>query len=125
MIKGVGAAFLVFAGLTSAAAAADLPRRAVLGAAIAPVPDEVRSALHVPAGRGVLVANILPGLSAEGAGLKTGDVLLTLDGKSVAAAPDVVAAVRAHKIGDAIGAEYLRGGASGSVQVILKGLPYE
>src|SRR5690349_2817907 len=82
----------------SGAQAAELARRPVLGAAIAPLPDAARAAQNVPAGQGVLLANVLPGLSAEGAGLNTGDILLALDGKTITSAADVVAAVRVHKI---------------------------
>jgi alpha/beta superfamily hydrolase len=96
-----------------------------LGAAIAPLPDSTRAAQHVPAGQGVLIANILPGLSAESGGLKAGDILTALDRKPIADARVVVAAVRAHRIGDTIAAEYLRDGAPLKAQITLKGLPYE
>src|SRR5689334_7211301 len=87
-------AFALF--FASGAQAAELARRPVLGAAIASVPDAARAAQNVPAGQGVLLANVLPGLSAEGAGLKTGDVLLALDGKAIASPADVVTGVRTH-----------------------------
>lgn len=128
MIKIVGAAVLALVatvGIAGAGMAKELPRRAMLGAAIAPVPAEVRAAQKVPAGQGVVLANVFPGLSAEGAGLKTGDILLVLDGKPVADAPAVVAAVRARKVGDTMNAEYLRGGTKAQTQIQLKGMPYE
>jgi hypothetical protein len=97
----------------------------MLGAAVAPLPDEVRTAQHVPAGRGVLLQSILPGLSAEAAGFKAGDVVLALDGKPVTSPPDVVAAVRVHRVGETMTADYLRNGVAGAAQILLKGMPYE
>jgi len=128
MIRFVGTTLLVLfavVGMAGAATAKDLPRKPVLGAAIGPVPKEVRAAQKVPAGQGVLVTSVVPGLSAEGAGIKAGDIFLMMDGKPTAEPAAVVAAVRAHQAGDTITLEYLRGSTRTLAKITLKGLPYE
>jgi serine protease Do len=78
--------------------AADQPR---LGLALAPVPAEMRDRLGLAGEtRGVLVQRVMPNSPAESKGMRAGDVILEVAGKSVATPSEVIEAVRtAHADG--------------------------
>ncbi len=61
----------------------ELPRRAFFGIRMEPVTDDVQRVMNLPAVKGVLIQNVIPGSTAEAAGLKQGDVLLELDGREI------------------------------------------
>jgi pimeloyl-ACP methyl ester carboxylesterase len=63
-----------------------LPRRGVFGAQLAGVPEDVRTKLNLKSGEGAVIQSAVPGYTAEKAGLKPGDVLLAMNGTSVAPA---------------------------------------
>lgn len=56
-------------------------RRAQLGIYPQPVEKEIASAMGVTEARGVLVADVIEGSAAKGAGIKRGDIILTLNGE--------------------------------------------
>ncbi len=78
------------------AAAQDLPRRALFGAQVLPVSDDLRTRAGLPAEGGVLVGALTPGAPASEAGVQSGDVILAVDGQPV---PDPVWFVRTLKRG--------------------------
>lgn len=78
------------------AGAQELPRRALFGAQVVPVSPEVRERAGLPAEGGVLVGAVSPGGPAAGAGVRSGDVVLAVDGETV---PDTGWFVRALKGG--------------------------
>ena len=51
-------------------------------------------------GRGLLVSGVVPGSNAERAGVKEGDLLLVLDGETLADSLDLIYAMKQKKIGD-------------------------
>jgi S1-C subfamily serine protease len=63
---------------------------------------EYAEGLGVSVEAGAVVADVTAGSGAEVAGLRTGDVITSIDGKDVKAAEDVTSAVNAHKPGDEI-----------------------
>jgi pimeloyl-ACP methyl ester carboxylesterase len=91
-------------------AAGPLPRKAMLGAALGPLKAELRSKMKSPADGGVAIITVLPGTSAEAAGLNAGDVIRTIDGKPVASPEEVIALVGRKKAGDRLSMEVLRDG---------------
>lgn len=60
---------------------------------------------------GVLVRDVLPGSPAERAGLASGDVIVTVDGKTVGRPSDVVRLVSSRQAGDRLSLAVMRGGA--------------
>jgi peroxiredoxin len=60
---------------------------------------------------GVLVRDVLPGSPAERAGLTSGDVIMSVDGKSVARPSEVVRLVSARNAGERLSLAVMRGGA--------------
>ena len=92
-------------------------QRAMLGMAI-----DTREA--GPGGEGVRVLNVTPGGAAEAAGLRAGDVVVSLDGKALRGEADrpaqqqLLDIVRAAKAGVAIPIEYRRDGKTTKTQVV-------
>ena len=106
--------------------AAELPRRPAFGVAMAnTMPPDVRAAQKLAADEGVLVVAVQPGLSADAAGLKAGDVLVSLDGKRLGSPADVAAVLRAKRVGDAMTIGYVRNDARVTTSVALKATPFE
>ena len=73
---------------------------------------------------GVLVAAVVPGSPAAKAGLE-GDVIVAIDGKTVHTPADLADAVAAHKPGDVVRLEVIRGGAREVVSVTLGNAPQQ
>jgi serine protease Do len=86
------------AATEQAAPGTDQPR---LGLALAPIAPEQREQLQLdPDQKGVLITEVVPGGPAEAKGLQAGDVILSVDRKSVSEPADVVRAIRkAHESG--------------------------
>jgi len=59
---------------------------------------------------GVTIANVIPGTPAEGAGLKVGDTITSVDGKPVKNGDDLVADIASRKPGTKITLGYVRNG---------------
>ncbi len=75
--------------------------RPKLGVSLQPLTDSVRSERGIPSSaRGALVQSVEPGSVAASLGIEAGDVITSIDGKTVTSPEDVVAAITAHKIGD-------------------------
>src|SRR5262249_57118011 len=75
-----------------------LRRRAMFGAQLAPVTEEVRVRQKVDGDSGVLLEQVIPGTSAAEAGFKAGDVILAVNGARVTGIPmflEKIAAARA------------------------------
>jgi putative serine protease PepD len=70
-------------------------------------------------GAGALVANVVSGSPADNAGLQPGDVITTIDGKSIASAADLIATTQSHKPGDKLSITYTRNGSTHTVKVTL------
>ena len=71
-----------------------------LGVSVLPMTDDLRDYFGVEHGKGVLVSAVSKGSAAERAGLRAGDVVLSVDGQPVARAGDIARALRS-KEGDA------------------------
>jgi serine protease Do len=82
--------------------------RPFLGVKMLTFTPEYAEGLGVSVESGAVVADVTPGSGAEVAGLRTGDVITSIDGKEVKAAEDVTSAVNAHKPGDEIKLTFVR-----------------
>lgn len=112
--------------LTTAAHAADLPRRAAFGISMAnTLSPDVRSAQKLAADEGALIIQVQPGLTGDAAGLKAGDVLVTLDGKRIGSPADVSAVIRSKKVGETMAIGYVRNAARATTSVAVKATPFE
>jgi serine protease Do len=59
---------------------------------------------------GVLVSNVYPGQPAEKAGIKAGDIIISIDGRSIKDGDDLVNDIAARKPGTTVKIGYVRGG---------------
>jgi pimeloyl-ACP methyl ester carboxylesterase len=95
----------------------------MFGAALGPVTAELQSRMKLSDNRGAAILQVLPGTGAESAGLKDSDVLRALDGKPIANATELVAAIARKKPGDRISLELVRDGKAITQAVELKEKP--
>lgn len=102
-----------------------LPRRAFFGVRMETISDETARVMNLPAVKGVLVVGVVPGSTAEAAGLQRGDVWLTLDGREINSANEGVAALRTLREGATFRYKYLREGKEYEKQAVLKPFPKE
>jgi putative serine protease PepD len=65
------------------------------------------------------VAEVKPSTPAAKAGLKAGDVIVSVDGTSIGTGDDLTRAIDSHKPGDTVTLTYRRGGSEHSVDVTL------
>jgi S1-C subfamily serine protease len=86
--------------------------RGYLGAGLQPVqlPAAARKGAAEKYDSGLLIVTVAPGGPAENAGLLLGDILLALNGSSVAEPVDVQAALDSESVGKTLQAVILRGG---------------
>jgi putative serine protease PepD len=69
------------------------------------------------------IAEIRPSTPAAGAGLKAGDVVVEVDGKTISSGDDLTRVIDAHKPGDKISVTYKRGGSEHTVSLTLATRP--
>ena len=100
-------------------------QRPYLGLAMQAVPlqESLRSRLNLTAGEGLLAVHVDPESPAEKAGVLLGDVLVRLAGSAVTDTDSVQQILRTHNVGDAIGADLIRGGAMAAVSIHLEARP--
>lgn len=80
-----------------------------LGVKGQPVTAEIARSLGMTAPRGVLVADVYPGSSADRAGLRDGDIILSIDGQAVNDEGGGAFAIGTHKVGDRVPMQIRRG----------------
>jgi predicted metalloprotease with PDZ domain len=115
LLYALTAALLASASVTSAADDT-LPRKAALGIAMNPPVAERQDAV---------VGNVLPGLTADRIGLRTGDIIVAAGGKPVRTSADVVAYAGALKSGDRVEIEIRRSGKTLKLRGNASGRPLE
>lgn len=74
-----------FGGIVSPLPVDDLPRRGVLGVSFSPIPSDQLTKLGLKPGEGLVAQAPVPGLTADKAGIKLGDILLSIDNQTVLA----------------------------------------
>jgi S1-C subfamily serine protease len=99
LAKAAMAAALVFGlpqGAVEAAlaGAASVAKRS-LGVSVAPVPPGAKGMLRLDKDRGMVIVNVVPGGAADRAGLRKGDVLLSINGRLINRESDLAAALSA------------------------------
>jgi membrane-associated protease RseP (regulator of RpoE activity) len=82
--------------------------KARLGVMVMSMTPELRQYFGAPNERGVLVVKIEPGSPAAAAGIKVGDVLVTVRGEKVDDAGDVISALAGSKQGDKVSVGIVR-----------------
>jgi serine protease DegQ len=83
-------------------------RHAFLGLQPAPLTPQVAALLGVDAENGVLVLEVVPGGPAATAGIRPGDVILTVGGKDINSLEEFLAELRRHNPGDRLEVNLVR-----------------
>lgn len=115
------ALFLVFS-IVGSSSAAGLPRKSMIGLAVAPIPADTVARYRLADTTGILVTAVVPESPGAKAGFKAGDLILTQDGAPapVQGFPQRIAATPA---GSKLHFEVLRAGKKQSLQATLAERP--
>ncbi len=84
--------------------------RVNVGIAYLAITDQMTALMYHVSDLGLYVYSVEQGSDAEKAGLKSGDLLVSIDGKAVATVADAGAAFDAKKVGDTVNVVIKRGG---------------
>lgn len=84
-------------------------KHAYIGLSMQTVTPRVAKRNDLSVDYGAYVAGLLDDSPAEGAGIKKGDVIVSIGGERVVSADAAIIAVRSHKIGETVPVEIMRG----------------
>lgn len=95
--------------------------RGYLGLGMQPIllPDRLKNTLNLSSNGGVIVVNVEQNGPCDRAGVLIGDVLLSLDGKSVSDTGDVQAILTPQSVGKTIKVQIIRGGTLVEVAIVV------
>ncbi len=93
--------------------------RGLLGVQIQPVTDEIASSLSLGSASGALVAQVEPDSAAQKAGIQSGDVIKSVDGKSIATVRDLTRTIAAVEPGNMVKIGLQRDGKDMTLQAKL------
>lgn len=94
--------------------------RAYLGVSVVSLSPELREHFGAPKDAGVLVEGVQNDSPADKAGVKVGDIVLSVDGSDVKSSSDLRSALREKKEGDSVRLEVLRGRARQTIVTTVK-----
>ena len=95
-------------------------QRAILGVNIEPVDDELAKDLGLKAVEGVYISRVNPNSGAEDAGIRRGDVIVSINGVKTRTIPELQEQVARFRPGNHIDVQYIRKGKRQRTKVILK-----
>ncbi|HFC53971.1 MAG TPA: DegQ family serine endoprotease [Gammaproteobacteria bacterium] len=84
--------------------------RGVLGVQVQDLTPELARAFAIPNRRGVVISAVVPGSAAEKAGLKTGDIIVAVNGRPVEDSADVRNRIGLIRVGSRVELKILRDG---------------
>ncbi len=84
--------------------------RGVLGVQVQDLTPELAQAFAIPEQRGVVISAVVPGSAAEKAGLKTGDIIIAINGRAVDDSMDVRNTIGLIRVGSHVELKVLRDG---------------
>jgi serine protease Do len=99
--------------------------RPVIGAILQTITPTLAAALKLPSNSGVLVSDILPGSPAETAGLRTGDILVSVDGMRLFNVAAMMAVTFQHGADRVMKIEVTRGSQRLSFNVVPQQEPHQ
>ena len=96
--------------------------RAGLGAIVQGLTPDMAKSFGLSGTEGALISGVSPGSAAEKAGLKAGDIVLSINGEKVINSEDLVAKLYTHTAGETVQLTILRNGEKSDVPVTLQEL---
>ncbi len=115
----LAAALIALAAPTLQAGPDDAESPGYLGVRLQRVEGGLAEALDMDDDSGVLLGQVMDESPADEAGLRSGDIVVKVDGDDVGSPGDLQRAVRARESGEAVKIEYLRDGKSRTATVTL------
>ena len=97
--------------------------RVVVGIYPRPLTEEDAQALGVPMTQGTRVGNVIPGYSAEAAGIQADDVIVSVDNQPINDVQNIGQITANYRPGDVIPVEFYRGAEKHQANITLKGYP--
>jgi PDZ domain-containing protein len=116
-------AVLLVHAVPAPAADGELPRKGYLGVRLAPLSDEVRTRQQFAGRAGVLIESVIPDTTAAEGGIRTGDVLLAENGKSITTVEEAIATVAVMTAADKVQLTLVRDGQPIVLSMTLKERP--
>ncbi|MBP5571413.1 MAG: Do family serine endopeptidase [Bacteroidales bacterium] len=92
-------------------------RRAKLGVMMKPVDEKIAEEMKLSTLEGVYIVEVSKGGAAEKAGIKEGDIILTVDGKTVTSTSSLQTIVNGYHPGDVAQVSFVRSGKKHTVKV--------
>jgi serine protease Do len=99
--------------------------RGQTGIAVQAITANLAAGLKLPTDRGVIVSDVLPASPADAVGLKTQDIITTIDGSPAGNLPSLATRLLMRRGGDRIKLGVLRGSQKLSFDVLVVELPHE
>jgi serine protease Do len=99
--------------------------RTQIGVAIQTISPTLAAAMNLPRNYGVIVSDVLPDSPALGAGVRVGDILLTVDGRPADSVPYVSFRLMSVDVGAKVHLEVLRGKEKLAFDVPVAETPHE
>jgi pimeloyl-ACP methyl ester carboxylesterase len=125
MVSPLFLALFVLAAAAPGARSDVFARKGYLGAEVRPVTDRERDKQKLEDDNGVVVDRLLPESSAALAGLKPGDILISLDGKRIASPSQFIESLAARRPGETLTIVLVRDGEQTTTKAALKPIPAE
>jgi membrane-associated protease RseP (regulator of RpoE activity) len=88
-----------------------------LGVRVQGMTDDLRAYFKAPHGRGVLVSKVEEDTPADRAGLRAGDVIVSVDGKAISNRGDIGSALMHKEPGDTVAVKVIRDGTPRTIDV--------
>lgn len=98
-----------------------LPRKGWLGVSAQPVDEAKAKANNLKVGEGLNVLTVVPNGTFEQLGVKTGDVILSINQKAVNTPPELIASAQSLSEGDSIEVNLVSNGEKATKKGIVKG----
>lgn len=95
-------------------------QRAILGINIEPVNNQMAKDLNLPAVEGVYISKVTPLGGADEAGLRAGDVIISINSKKVSTMPQLQEQIGRYRPGDVVTTRFYRNGNLKEVNITLK-----
>jgi pimeloyl-ACP methyl ester carboxylesterase len=104
-----------------------LARKGLLGAQLRPLTtDELKTrGVFGTGGAGVLIEGIVPDSTAAAAGLRGGDILVSVGGTRIASPDELIAAISGSQAGEPLTIEFVRDGDRRTATTALRRRPFE
>ena len=98
--------------------------RPYVGISVLDLTQEIKKQKNIPYSTGIIVQQVYPGSPALKYGLKAGDVILEIDGKTVTSAGAFIGEVAAKKTGETINLKVFSGGKEKNIAMKLEAFSY-